>query len=412
MSVRAILGLFGSVCMLVGSPAAHAESDTLDILTYNIYWGGQPHDPIFERGDEWLAVIKSRNPDVILIQEANGWLGDDLNLIAAYVDSLNNAFPEDPPYEGLVGDARSRFDLALISRIPIVDFETFTSVDIGRETVAIAHAFIHATLKQGSESVHVIGVHFKPGAYRWEREREAQALLSILDGLPQGETVWIGGDFNSYSPVDCEPGSPTPPDYGAGAPPAETKGWEPVGYLLDRGFSDAFRTLHPGELGYTQSTESFWPFGGPIQRVDFLLCSPDSPWDLIMAETLADSLGHIGSDHYAVHAVYTRAPSACEPACRDLTASCRLHAWPNPTGGWVRIECRLPQTGESSLAVYAVDGRLVRRLFRGIWDAGTHPIGWDGCDMLGQEVPRGWYLLRLHGNWGDRKVPILRLGPH
>ena len=41
------------------------------------------------------------------------------------------------------------------------------------------------------------------------------------------------GDFNSYSPVDAAPGSPTQPDYAGGAASAEERGWEPLGYLLD-----------------------------------------------------------------------------------------------------------------------------------------------------------------------------------
>jgi endonuclease/exonuclease/phosphatase family metal-dependent hydrolase len=384
-----------------------AAGSELSILTYNIYYGGQPHDPVLVRDNEWLQVIEARNPDVILIEEANGWLPSEQNLIAAYAESLNAAFPNDPPYAGFVGDAITAFNVAILSRVPVLDFEAFNEVDIGGEIVRIRHVFTHATLQLAGEPVHVLGVHFRPGLYRAERELEARALLTILDGLPPGESVWIGGDFNSYSPVDVAPGSLTPPDYAAGADPAEEKGWEPLGYLLDRGYADAFRSLHPYSLGYTQGTAAFIPGDVPMQRVDFLACSPGSPWRLVQVETADDAGGDIGSDHYAVFASYTRASAGVgEPVALDVP---RLRAWPNPARGDVRIALDLDAARDVEAQVLSLDGRVMRTLAGGRLAAGEHILGWDGADRFGRPLGAGVYLVRCRSAAGATSLAITRL---
>lgn len=402
LAVLLILAMFAPAC-------AQGEVHELDIMGYNIWVGGQ--DPgWFPRDHEWLGVIKSRNPDVILIQEANGWLPQEENYISAYVDSLNNAFPDDRPHVGFVGEAQWGFHGALITRLPVLSFEAIDEVDIGGgETIHLWHVFVHAVLDAWGERVHVIGVHFRPEECRAERELEARALLAILDGLPFGETIWIGGDFNSYSPVDIEPGSPTPPDYGGGALPPEVVGWEPVGYLLDRGFEDAFRSMHPYDPGYTHKTLGIPPgAAGPIMRIDFMLLSPGGPWDLNSAEILADSLGHIGSDHYAVFATYRKVSWASVDIADAGRRTFSLRARPNPVDRGTCLAYRLEQTSPIRLRVCSAEGRVVRTLVDCQQEAGSHHVSWDGEDQQGRVLPVGRYLLRLDSDFGSESIAILK----
>jgi endonuclease/exonuclease/phosphatase family metal-dependent hydrolase len=389
------------------APNAWGEDGRVSILTYNIYWGGQPHDPVFERDHEWLHVIEARNPDVIIINEANGWLPDEANLIAAYVDSLNAAFPDRPPYAGYVGDARSSFNVALLARIPVMSFEAFTDVETDSGMVLLAHVIVCATLDLEGERVHVIGVHFRPGDHRVEREREARALLAILDGLSAGGTVWIGGDFNSYSPVDIAPGSLTPPDYAAGADPPETKGWEPMGYLLDRGFEDAFRTFHPLVLGYTQDTSAFVPGGVPKQRVDFLVRSAGSAWRLASAETADDGLGDIASDHYAVFACYQRADAGATEG--TAAAPLRLSAWPNPSQGAIEIALDLADAGCIRAEIISPEGRRVGTLVDRWLGRGVHRFCWSGDDRFGRPLDSGTYFVRCRTPRGETSLRMARI---
>lgn len=393
---------------ILASPSFGDEE--IGFLTYNIYYGGVDHDPVFGRDYEWLDVMKSRNPDVIFVQEANGWLPMEEDRITACVESLNAAFPLDPPYEGHVAAAGSGFHVAIISRLPVLSFEAITEIDLGEDTVFLQHVFAHAELDVSGETIHAIGVHFKPGDERTAREREARGLLAILDGIPLGEKVWIGGDCNSYSPVDCDSGSPTEPDYFHGARPAEIKGWEPVEYLLNRQFIDAFRTFYPLDLGYTQNTESFYEGGmGNVQRVDFLLQLPGNQWNLISSETLNDSIGHIASDHYAVYALYRKEmPSSVDRGVSRSFLSLSIR--PNPVVAPCAIQYTLPVAADLRLSVYSLSGRLVRDLTDGRQGAGFHTAEWDGTDGNGRFLPSGIYFVRLSTSVETKTARLVHIG--
>jgi len=393
---RLLAFLLGAVTL--GAPAL-ADDFPLRIMTYNIFYGGQNHEPVLNRHHEWLRVIESRNPDVIVVQEANGWLPSEQNLIAAYVDSLNRAFPLEPPYTGWVGDANSAFNVALITRLPVLRFDAYRVVQVQGEMCTIRHVFIHAALAAQGERIHIVGVHFRPGWYeRLARELEARALLTILQSFPAGEKVWVMGDFNSYSPVDVQPGSPTPPLYQNGAPSPEAFGWEPVGYLLERGYRDAFRAQHPLLRGYTWETRAFRPETlGPIMRIDFILDSPGDVWSLASSEVVTDGLAECGSDHYAVYAVYERPDWAAAREGGHGPAVMTGPLGPNPLSVPGAVQCWLSRPADVTLEIFAVDGRRVAALSPGWCAAGRHELRWDGCDRTGVPVAAGMYYVRIAG---------------
>lgn len=407
--MKSSLVLFSAFLALLMPLTALAGDVTLiNIMTYNIFWGGHDTEEVMGRNEEWLQVIKSRNPEILVIEEANGWLPEEEDWISVYVDSLNAAFPNDPPYTGFVGDASSPFNVAFLTRLPVINFEWFNDVFVDGEWVHINHVFIHAELDDLlGHSVHVIGVHFKPGVDRVGREAEGRALLEIVDGIPPGETIWVVGDFNSYSPVDIDPDSPTQPDYGGGALPAEEKGWEPILYLLEAGFEDAFRTLHPEDNGYTQGTEGFYGLG-PIQRVDFIMRSPSGVWSLLFAETVTDGLADVATDHYAVHTWYEFDPisSAGDP---EPSRPLGLQTWPNPSSGDSNILFTLVESSPIRVAVYSPTGRLVRTLLDAVREPGRHLLSWDGRDEAGRLVSDGKYFVRVTGDGGVRSADVLRV---
>lgn len=83
--------------------------------------------------------------------------------------------------------------------------------------------------------------------------------------------------------------------------------------------------------------------------------------------------------------------------------------YPNPFNSSTTIRFALAQPGEVQLAVYSVNGQLVRTLATGYQSAGTHQVVWDGCDNLGQPVPTGIYLYRLITAAGQTAVKKLNL---
>jgi hypothetical protein len=83
---------------------------------------------------------------------------------------------------------------------------------------------------------------------------------------------------------------------------------------------------------------------------------------------------------------------------------------PNPFRADTRIEFALPSAANTSLAVYNVQGQMVRELVDGPRDAGRHTVDWDGRDSGGQKVAAGVYFYRLEsdGRTVTRKMTVMK----
>jgi hypothetical protein len=84
--------------------------------------------------------------------------------------------------------------------------------------------------------------------------------------------------------------------------------------------------------------------------------------------------------------------------------------WPNPSREPVKFFYTLPQTGQVTVDVYDVAGRLVRSLARGTFPAGRGDIEWDLKDTGGAQMAAGVYMVRAkvaEANW-TRRVVITR----
>ncbi len=84
--------------------------------------------------------------------------------------------------------------------------------------------------------------------------------------------------------------------------------------------------------------------------------------------------------------------------------------YPNPFNLQTEILYQLPQSGEVTLKIYNIQGRLVRILLSGSLSAGYYRTIWDGCDDFGNPVSTGIYLSHLMaGNFNaTRKMVLLK----
>jgi hypothetical protein len=73
----------------------------------------------------------------------------------------------------------------------------------------------------------------------------------------------------------------------------------------------------------------------------------------------------------------------------------RMTAFPNPFHSELTIRFDLPQSAETSLRIFNLQGQLVNQLQDGPLEAGDHQSSWDGTDMRGAPLPSGLYLLQL-----------------
>lgn len=68
---------------------------------------------------------------------------------------------------------------------------------------------------------------------------------------------------------------------------------------------------------------------------------------------------------------------------------------PNPTRGSAAIRYSMTQRGRVHVALFSVDGRLVKTLAKGVQDAGQYQIMWDGTDAQGTLTKPGMYYVRF-----------------
>ncbi len=83
---------------------------------------------------------------------------------------------------------------------------------------------------------------------------------------------------------------------------------------------------------------------------------------------------------------------------------------PNPFNPVTSLRFSIPEACEVLLAVYDVNGRLVRNLVSGMRDAGHHEATWDGADDTGRSVASGVYIVGMTaGNFHTaRRVTLVR----
>jgi len=90
--------------------------------------------------------------------------------------------------------------------------------------------------------------------------------------------------------------------------------------------------------------------------------------------------------------------------------SAGLSLRPNPFRSTLSVEVSVPSACRTEVMVYSLGGRLVRNLFTGTMDAGSHVTVWDGRGDSGQMMESGTYLVRVVAGSADSvaKVNLLR----
>jgi len=83
---------------------------------------------------------------------------------------------------------------------------------------------------------------------------------------------------------------------------------------------------------------------------------------------------------------------------------------PEPFRDEALVRFGLPRATTVDLAVYSVEGRMIRRLASGAMPAGTWERSWDGRDGSGDRVPSGLYFLKLatHEGTFTQRITFVR----
>ena len=96
-----------------------------------------------------------------------------------------------------------------------------------------------------------------------------------------------------------------------------------------------------------------------------------------------------------LQAVKDRVPDVSGIAVVDVPEATLHRNVPNPFTSKTDISYGVKTGGRVRLAVYTLEGRLVRELVDAYMEPGTHSAAWDGRDASGEKVAGGVYYYRL-----------------
>lgn len=234
------------------------------LLSYNICRGGRGREASIER------VIRGADPDVVVFQEATD---------PSVVERLSKACAM--PHFG----ARRGESLGFISRVPLARAE-WHRPRLSR------HAFLELVL-DGS-GMHVYGVHLSAVLSAWTERRRAYELRALLGSIKRRDPGFhvLTGDFNTLAPDSILDLTKLPTRIRTAMwLSGGTVRWRAIGMVLEAGYSDAFRTLHPSDHGYTL------PSTDPHVRLDFLFVPGVFVDRVTRCEVVTDPEGRTASDH-------------------------------------------------------------------------------------------------------------------
>ncbi|MBS5018600.1 MAG: endonuclease/exonuclease/phosphatase family protein [Alistipes sp.] len=255
---------------LRAEPEEELEVDTLRLISYNILEGMKLDQTTGKT--ELAAWVRSMNPDILALQEANKFTQESLERLAASYGH---------PYVVTNIKKGDNYPVALTSKYPVEV--------IAKITEGVSHGAIHVRIR----GVNIVVLHLWPHAtgsngYADGNSYRMAEITAFLDGTLKahpGEVRWLMmGDFNSVSPLDADdlPG-------GVGL------NYDVHTKVLGSGYHDLMRSYR-GYFIPSCPTAAF--AGGNATRIDFIYGSSAMLSDMTCVETVRDDFTDTRSDHY------------------------------------------------------------------------------------------------------------------
>lgn len=210
---------------------------TFKLLSYNVRYGGGG------RESQLASVIKDADPDFVLLQEATN---------PRVVERLS---AETGLKNWAANEGRS---IAYLCRVPV-------KRHVWHRPRGSRRHFMEIEL-EGSNLV-IFGIHLSAVHSFWTERRRMRELRSLLAWVEtRGESFHVmAGDFNTLAPGELLDAQKLPPRLRALVWLSGGRvRYQTIQILLAAGYTDAFRLLHPADLGYT------FPTWDPHVRLDFL----------------------------------------------------------------------------------------------------------------------------------------------
>ncbi len=270
---------------------ADDQGTVLKIITHNVWYGfTQKPEPRYTEWRNWMAA---QSPDVVSLQELNGYTAEKLAEDA-------KAWGHD--YSALLKE--DGFPTGVTSRYPISDIKR------------VREGMHHGLLRCRIQGIWFYVIHFHPSNFA-RRIEEASLLKADVASLPGNDPkIVLAGDFNGFSPADKAHYNTDPKlipffqsldqrdsnarnlnhgrmDYG-GIEAILSQGYID---LVDhfRGEKAAFKGTFPAALVSDQDH-------GTDRRLDYIFVSPSLLGSCQSATIIRDSQTELLSDHLPVTA--------------------------------------------------------------------------------------------------------------
>ena len=238
---------------------------TLRLLSYNIRYGGAGREAAL------AAVIRSRDPDLVILQEATK---------PEVVERLASE-------TGLTTFAsRPRESLAFMSRLPIAHYEWH------RPRMS-RHAFLEVVPE--GDRVRVFGIHLSAVHAAWTERRRVVELRALLKSIQRHQAGFhvLAGDFNTLAPGELLDIRKLPHRLRALVWLSGGRiRWRTIQRILDAGYVDAFRQLHADDEGWT------FPTWAPHLRLDYAFLPAAFASRVRSCEVIRIPDATPASDHY------------------------------------------------------------------------------------------------------------------
>jgi endonuclease/exonuclease/phosphatase family metal-dependent hydrolase len=242
----------------------------LRLLTYNVLEGALP-----DRLPKVLEVIESADADVVAIQEACGWRRKRREVFRRVRRKLG--------MRGVLAKANSGFDLAVLSRLPILHHE-----NLGLDT-----DFLHTTLAVDIEAPSgrtftLFNTHLRP---QYPARLDEVKLLLRWTQPCRNRCAAICGDLNSLMAGDQRAEGRIWRDSSLREGPRDV-----IAKIEQKGWTDCFRERNPRAPGLTLGA------GRRVARVDYIFASEPLCERLAACRVLRHPEVRRASDHSPVHA--------------------------------------------------------------------------------------------------------------
>lgn len=207
------------------------------LLSYNIRFGGR------KREARLAEVIRAASPDIVVFQEA---------IDTRVIERLAEATGLDH------WAARPAHSIGYITRLDIAHHEW-------HYPEGAKHSFLEIVLADGQS--RIFGLHLSARFSKWSERRRGREIRALLKGIERHQEGFhvLVGDFNTLAPGELLDVQRMPRWIRALV-------WlsgrdiqrETIQVMLDAGYLDGYRLLHPDDKGYS------FPTWDPHLRLDYI----------------------------------------------------------------------------------------------------------------------------------------------